>query len=60
MITIEQMAKLKKGDPVAYGFYRNVFFESASQGMVTMRDSVGDLKTVYESLFLKYASVKKK
>lgn len=59
-MTEEILKNLKEGDPIErYGFFVNLFFVSRANDHVTMKDSHGNTKKVFEWLFLKYSFVKK-
>ena len=60
MITLEQMGNLKKGDVVDYAFFKNVKIENISKTSVTLKDSDGNLKQVFASLFMRHGMVQKK
>ena len=60
--TPEALAGLAPGAEIErYGFYgpsAGLVYVGRDNGHVTMRDSSGNEKRVYESLFLKYACIK--
>jgi hypothetical protein len=65
MITRAQLENMKEGTPVSYGPYGNVQFvretlikengEDHTVPHVVMRDSKGNEKRVFSTLFMKYA-----
>ncbi len=52
-----ELDKIQAGTKVTYDLFKNITFQGTDEEHVILKDSYGNVKKVYKSLFLKYGKV---